>query len=203
MVNCLFYDIIESPELHSLWLNTLSYMENCGARMIAKCEHPTKVKQEMLKHAAEEFRHAYYLKCQIAKIGNFKLEDYALKNILGGLASKYYLKRLNETICRYLQSCMEPAYLQFAAYVCVTFAIEQRAGQIYPLYQKILKEKKSKATVQSIILEEKGHLEEMENEMKEIPDNHQHRQNILEIEEKLYKEWLQNLERSVGFNSRR
>ena len=49
--------IIPSPDLHAAWLNTLSYLENSGARLIAACEHPTGVKEEMLKHAAEEFRH--------------------------------------------------------------------------------------------------------------------------------------------------
>ena len=51
--------IVKSSSLHGLWINTLSYLENCGARMIAACEHPTLVKEEMLKHAAEEFRHAH------------------------------------------------------------------------------------------------------------------------------------------------
>jgi hypothetical protein len=42
-------------------------MENAGARKISKCEHPTLVTQIQLKHAAEEHRHAYYLKKQIGK----------------------------------------------------------------------------------------------------------------------------------------
>lgn len=60
--------IIASDELHAKWLNTLSFLENCGARKIAACEHPTLVKEEMLKHAAEEFRHALHLKRQIGRI---------------------------------------------------------------------------------------------------------------------------------------
>ena len=48
----LIITIIAAPELHAKWLNTLSYLENCGARKIAACEHPTLVKEEMLKHAA-------------------------------------------------------------------------------------------------------------------------------------------------------
>ena len=36
--------IVASNELHAKWLNTLSYLENCGARKIAACEHPTLVK---------------------------------------------------------------------------------------------------------------------------------------------------------------
>ena len=33
--------LIAAPSLHAKWLNTLSYLENCGARKIAACEHPT------------------------------------------------------------------------------------------------------------------------------------------------------------------
>src|SRR5271170_3629580 len=77
--------IVASDELHAKWLNTLSFLENCGARKISACEHPTLVKEEMLKHAAEEFRHAHHLKKQIAKIpGGITIEDYTLSSLLGG-----------------------------------------------------------------------------------------------------------------------
>ena len=59
---------IANEVMHAKWINTLSYLENCGARKIAACENPTLVKEEVLKHAAEEFRHAHYLKRQIARI---------------------------------------------------------------------------------------------------------------------------------------
>ena len=62
--------VIAHPDLHAKWLNTLSFLENCGARKIAMCEHKTLVKEEMLKHAAEEFRHAHDLKKQLLKILN-------------------------------------------------------------------------------------------------------------------------------------
>lgn len=61
--------VVADRTLHGRWLNTLSYLENCGARKIASCEHPTKVKEEMLKHASEEFRHAFYLKKQLSRLG--------------------------------------------------------------------------------------------------------------------------------------
>lgn len=78
----LIAQIVKNPFLHGLWINTLSYLENCGARMIAACEHPTRVKEEMLKHAAEEFRHAFYLKKQLARIGK-SYEDYRRAHLLG------------------------------------------------------------------------------------------------------------------------
>src|ERR1700758_2678612 len=84
--------IVASDELHVKWLNTLSFLENCGARKIAVCEHPTLVKEEMLKHAAEEFRHAHHLKRQIDKINSFSLCDYSPHHILGGYQTLHYLR---------------------------------------------------------------------------------------------------------------
>ena len=74
--------IVVSDELHAKWLNTLSFLENCGARKIAACEHPTLVKEEMLKHAAEEFRHAHHLKRQIKKVSSYRMETYSLSSLL-------------------------------------------------------------------------------------------------------------------------
>src|ERR1700733_11588698 len=91
----LLYQIVSTPLLHAKWLNTLSYLENCGARKIAHCEHPTKVKEEMLKHASEEFRHAYYLKQQIRKVHPQPMNTYSLNSMLGGFASFHYLNLLD------------------------------------------------------------------------------------------------------------
>src|SRR5437899_9916061 len=95
--------IIPSRELHAKWLNTLSFLENCGARKIAACEHPTLVKEEMLKHAAEEFRHAHYLKRQIPRIWTRPMETYSLDSMLGGIATLHYLNALDLKTSRYLK----------------------------------------------------------------------------------------------------
>src|ERR1700733_4610834 len=87
--------IVASNELHAKWLNTLSFLENCGARKIAACEHLTLVREEMLKHASEEFRHAHYLKRQIQRVTSEPCDDYSLKYLLGGTASLHYLASLD------------------------------------------------------------------------------------------------------------
>src|ERR1700733_7542998 len=97
----LLHIIVNSSQMHSKWLNTLSFLENCGARKIASCEHPTLVKEEMLKHAAEEFRHALHLKKQIEKISK-PLPTYAEEHILGGFQTWHYLAKLDLKACRYL-----------------------------------------------------------------------------------------------------
>ena len=69
--------IINDAQLHARWLNTLSLMENTGARKISACEDPETVTYIILKHAAEEHRHAFYLKKQIEKVDQKACATYA------------------------------------------------------------------------------------------------------------------------------
>jgi hypothetical protein len=182
--------IVKNPLLHGLWINTLSYLENCGAKMIAASEHPTLVKEEMLKHAAEEFRHAFYLKKQLARIGK-TYEDYQLGSTLGGWPGTHYLKRLNLQASRYLQTLkLAGAQIKELAYLLVTYAIELRAEELYPIYQAALKRSQSKVQVQSILLEEKEHLHEMEKELNRIPSSSQHVEIVCGFEACFFRRWL-------------
>lgn len=183
--------IICSDDRHAKWLNTLSYLENCGARKIAACEHPTNVKQEMLKHAAEEFRHAHYLKSQIAKMG-LVLKDYALPNLMGGVASLHYLSALDIQISRYLskEEKLSEKAVREAAYLLVTYAIELRAEELYPLYEEALRKGDSKVRVKSILLEEKEHLNEMRDALDQFPFGWQYAKHVCLIEGDLCKKWL-------------
>ncbi len=181
--------IVAVPSLHGLWLNTLSYLENCGARKIASCEHPTAVKEEMLKHAAEEFRHAFYLKTQLSRIGH-SFEDYRRCHLLGGWAAYHYLNSLDLQTCRYLRKTSLSETKQLA-YLLVTYAIELRAGELYPIYQSILKQHSSKVQVQSILLEEKEHLQEMEEALQLVPMSEKHIEIICQMEASACAHWLQ------------
>lgn len=182
--------IVQEPKLHGLWVNTLSYLENCGARKIASCEHPTAVKEEMLKHASEEFRHAFYLKKQLTRI-NQHYDDYRLPYLLGKWDAYHYLDALDLYTCRYLSDSGMP-FLQVKelAYLLVTYAIELRAAELYPLYQKTLKQYQSKIQVQSILLEEKEHLEEMQEQLSHIAHAPTYMEHICRIEADLFKKFL-------------
>lgn len=166
---------IADQKRHLIWLNTLSFLENCGARKIARYEHPTYVRREVLKHAAEEFRHAHHLKEQMKKLTAKPLCDYRL--IFGGPCTRRYLDRLEAAICRKTEEYIYPL---------VTYAIEKRAQKLYPLYQKLLKEAGSKISVMSIIKEEEGHLEEMENTL----GNHPLKEWVCKVEENVYQKWV-------------
>lgn len=183
--------IVTVPVLHGLWLNTLSYLENCGARKIASCEHPTAVKEEMLKHAAEEFRHAFYLKTQLSRIGQ-SYEDYRRSHLLGGWATYHYLNILDLQTCRYLRKMgVSPFATKQLAYLLVSYGIELRAGQLYPIYQSILKQHASKVQIQSILLEEQEHLQVAETALKLVPLPEKHIEVICQMEASACAHWLQ------------
>ncbi|MDR6486762.1 rubrerythrin [Chryseobacterium vietnamense] len=185
--------IVQDGNTHAKWLNTLSFMENAGARKISKCEHPTLVSQIQLKHAAEEHRHAYYLKKQIGKINPELCKTYESTELLAPIATSQYLHSLDIKACRYLQKAfnLDKTDIKYAAYLFVTYAIEVRADELYPVYQEALTEASSKIMVKSIILEEEGHLEEMINQLNEFsPDWKDHADHILTIEKELHEEWI-------------
>jgi hypothetical protein len=193
--------IVQEGSTHAKWLNTLSFMENAGARKISKCEHPILVSQIQLKHAAEEHRHAYYLKKQIGKIDPELCKTYESSELLASIATRQYLHSLDIKSCRYLQEAFQlnKEDLRYAAYLFVTYAIEVRADELYPVYQQVLTETSSKIMVKSIILEEEGHLEEMINQLNEFsPDWRQHADHILTIEKELHEQWINAITQEVA-----
>jgi hypothetical protein len=193
-------DILKDNTLHAKWLNTLSYMENAGAKKISASEDKEKVSLIILKHAAEEHRHAYYLKKQIAKLGDTLCENYEDQYLLAPKASKYYLNNLDVQVCKYIKSelSLKGNDLKFAAYLLVTYAIELRADELYPVYQEALSSIDSKVTVKSIILEEEGHLEEMIHQLKAFsPDWEKHAAIAVELEKKLYEGWMVGIEEEL------
>ncbi|WP_213279497.1 hypothetical protein [Chryseobacterium indologenes] len=193
--------IVQDGSTHAKWLNTLSYMENAGARKISKCEHPTLVSQIQLKHAAEEHRHAYYLKKQIGKIDPELCKTYESTELLAPIATSQYLHSLDIKACRYLQNAfnLDKTDIKYAAYLFVTYAIEVRADELYPVYQEALTEASSKIMVKSIILEEEGHLEEMIHQLNEFsPDWKHHADHILTIEKELHEEWINAITQEVA-----
>jgi len=188
--------IVDSNALHAKWLNTLSFLENCGARKIAACEHPTLVKKEMLKHAAEEFRHAHHLKRQIERISPHSIIDtYALSFMLGGTSTLHYLTALDLNTSRYLKTLGLPKHsIKEASYLLVTYAIELRADELYPIYDAVLRKAGSRVAVKSILLEEKEHLNEMQEGLKQLPSGFIHAEHVCRIESHLCKKWLDTIQ---------
>jgi hypothetical protein len=195
-LNKLLPFIIADNEIHARWLNTLSLMENTGARKISASEDPLTVTYIILKHAAEEHRHAFYLKKQIEKTGLALCPTYAPEYLLAPGFSKYYLNQLDIEVCRYLKKDLglTGKDLRFAAYLLVTYAIEVRADELYPVYQDALDNAGSKINVKSIILEEEGHLEEMISQLKKFSAEWEvHAEKAVEFETRLFSDWVKAL----------
>jgi len=200
-LSALLNTIVNNNALHARWLNTLSLMENTGARKISASEDPLTVTYIILKHAAEEHRHAFYLKKQIEKFRGIDCPTYSGEYLLAPAYSKYYLNQLDVQVCRYLKTTLnlKGAELRFAAYLLVTYAIEVRADELYPVYQDVLDEAKSKVNVKSIILEEEGHLEEMINQLKSFsPDWEHHAAIAVDIETGLFNNWISGLQQELA-----
>jgi hypothetical protein len=199
--NQILSTIIKNDQLHARWLNTLSLMENTGARKISASEDPETVTYIILKHAAEEHRHAFYLKKQIEKTKTGNCPTYANGYLIAPKSSKYYLNQLDIDVCRYLKREMglKGIELRFAAYLLVTYAIEVRADELYPIYQDELDKVSSKVNVKSIILEEEGHLEEMINQLKSFsPDWQFHADKAVEMESQLFDQWVDQLSKEIN-----
>ncbi len=200
-LNNILPKIVADNQLHARFLNTLSLMENTGARKISASEDPVSVTYIILKHAAEEHRHAFYLKKQIEKTGKNLCPTYATNYLVAPAYSKYYLNVLDVEVSRYLKKELGLAgkELRFAAYLLVTYAIEVRADELYPIYQEALDNAGSKVNVKSIILEEEGHLEEMIAQLhKFAPDWQRHANKAVEIETRLFNSWVEALGKEVN-----
>ena len=190
--------IVVSDEMHAKWLNSLSMMENTGARKISKYEHPVHTNIIVLKHAAEEARHAYYLKKQISKLAGDACPDYSYPYLLAPIESYHYLQMLDVEACRYLKNKMklEGRALKHGAYLLVTYAIEVRADMLYGIYQEALTKHESRVNVKSIILEEEGHLEEMQRMLEVFdPKWKELAADMCEVENKLFETWISAIDR--------
>lgn len=193
--------VVADDALHARWLNSLSVMENTGARKIARYEDPVAVDLTVLKHAAEEFRHAFYLKKLIGRLESAHCPDYSDAYLLAPAATRHMLRRLDTAICRMLKGRHDvPAEkLKHGAYVLVTYAIETRADTLYGTYQEALTAADSRVNVKSIIAEEEGHLEEMTRMLEDFhPQWRDLAEEALKIEQRIFGEWLEEVGREVG-----
>jgi hypothetical protein len=79
------------------------------------------------------------------------------------------------------------------AYLLVTYAIELRAAELYPIYDTVLRKIGSRVVVKSILLEEQEHLAEMKNGLRELPFGEIYANYVCAIESALCKNWLQSI----------
>ena len=188
--------IIADDDLHCRWLNTLSMLENVGACKITESERYFRVTESVLKHAAEETRHAYYLKRQLRKLTDTGFDTYHPEFLINALASYRYIHKLDCRISRLLREDLglSGGALRRHAYILVTYAIEKRADEVYGLYQSCLRETGSKVSVRGIIAEEEQHLAEMDQDIDALFENPERwKAQVCAIEQALFADWHRRL----------
>lgn len=198
----LLYDIVADDQLHARFLNTLSLMENTGACKISAIKDSTMINLMLLKHAAEEHRHAYFLKKQVIKL-KANCINYHSHEILAPLASKQYLTKLDIAVYRHFKNSAEilPERLGLYTYLMVTYIIELRADELYPLYQEVLEKCVSKVNVKAIIIEEKGHLAEMAKQLAQCDKEWQkHALPLIAAEQAIFSDWVTQLKQNLVRN---
>lgn len=185
--------IVANPSLHGRWLNTLSFLEHVGSRKIFRAKLGAQMNEMLLRHAAEEARHALFFKSMARRERG--ASDFHAESLLCGWSANRYIQCLDAAVRDHLGPNRD-----YHCYLLTTYLIEIRAGSVYPLYQAILKEAQSSISLRSVILEEEGHLREMTEEM----ENHslvKDAQQLSRAEESLFTRFLEKLEAGTRTSS--
>lgn len=152
-----FSDVIpalaKSKDLHSRFINTLSYLEYVGARKILKSQDESSISMELLAHIAEEVRHAQVLKKIALKMSDHRLPTYADDQLLAGAEARAYIQAVDRS--------SEKENSSFKNYLYTTLLLEERAKKIYPFYEPILAEAGFPGALRAIVLEEESHLHQI------------------------------------------
>ena len=190
--------VIHDNLLHSRWLLTLSYLENCGARKISEFQsiYKGQVPLSILQHAWEESRHAFFMKKQISKL---EQDPDKKRDFLGGTKAKNLLYLLDVKILKLLKEnyVKKKEDLYYGAYLLTTYAIETRADTLYGTYQKNLENSGSKINLKLIIKEEENHLKEIEEKINKIQNFSLLKPKVLEIESDIFSNFLSAVEEEI------
>ena len=143
--------ITTNTTLHSRWLNTLSYLEYIGTRKILKSLPAHIFNKTFLEHVNEEARHSLFFKNLAQKVAQKKLSFKEYELLAPQIGSDYF-----QQIDRYTLkfSFTNPVI----NYLYTTYTVEERAIVVYSLYNEILKRKNFPFSLESVLNDEKKHL---------------------------------------------
>jgi hypothetical protein len=148
-------DVIADAERHARFLNMLSMLEHIGSRKIMLTQMGGTLNTEVLKHLAEETRHAVFFKTRAEHLSAGSLE-YDAESMMCRQPAVMYFGRLDAGI-----SCVLSKAARDLPYHWVSLIVELRANWVYALYQEELVKAGAKFSLKSIIAEEKGHMADM------------------------------------------
>lgn len=199
-LNSFLTSVIKDNKKHALWLNTLSLLEHIGSRKILLTQSNEFTSEMILRHATEEARHALFFKKAARLIRADFNSGYQPNELLNGSSAKMYFAKLDATVRKNLKrDAISKDIFAYLAYLYTTTVIELRAMTVYGAYDELLQSNSQLLSLQNLILEEQGHLEEMSDELKRLDSRFQSRLNeLVEKEEKLFQKFLSQLTLSVG-----
>ena len=183
-------------DLHARFLNTLCWMEHLGSAKILLSQRGTGLPEDVLRHLAEEARHAQFFRRAAERIAARELLCVD-EDALAASAARAYMGRLDAGISR------ELGYDGGLCYRYVTLVVELRAEWLYRLYEEVLRAEASPLTLASVLSEEEAHLREVSDALRESDPEHAPRRRVFEaLESSLFERWLRAM-REAAFPSPR
>ena len=154
---------VDHPAEHARFLNTLALLEHIGSRKIMVSQTRGPLRQETLKHLAEETRHAYFFKRAAEGFARRELH-FDDADAIRPVSAQMYIGRLDAAIDHALGSKVANE----VPYLFVSLTIELRAIWTYRLYHEVLSERASQLSLKSVLAEEELHLEQMVRRLGEL-----------------------------------
>lgn len=174
---------VERPKEHARFLNTLSMMEHIGSRKIMVSQTEGPLGRDILKHLAEETRHAFFFKKAAETLARRKLE-YDVGETLCPASARMYFGRLDAGIT----ATLDPDTHVEVPYLYVSLTVELRAIWTYRLYQDALVARSTSLSLKSILAEEELHLSQMLERLRALGAHpEQHVPTFARHEDKLFR----------------
>ena len=129
------------------WVELLALLEFVGCRKMIKSFDVFAMGLSELKHLSDEASHAYLLKKLIAEEWG---EGAPSTEFPFSRAGWNYFQGLDQRITAAVKD-------EASAYAAVSFAIERRVLEIYPLYSSMTRRKRVRETLLAILKDERGH----------------------------------------------
>lgn len=179
--------VLEKPEREWRLLNTLSLLEHIGSRKILQSHlRVVGVCGGVLKHLAEETRHAAFLKKAAETIAGRSL-GFSPAELLGYQYVRSYLDRLDALITREVS--------RPNAYSNMSYVIEVRALWFYTLYHEVSAALGRAPNLKGLIAEERRHLDQMAERIRATSSGASQRlSSFLLMESGLFKKLLMAME---------
>jgi len=175
--------LVQVPELHARFVNSLSLMEYIGCRKIVKSRLESEISLLLLTQISEEVRHAQILKKLALKLSENKLNGYGEDDTLCGKEAVEYMQSVDHSVGQVLEE--EGTWTH---YLLATLLIEERANLIYPFYDELLTSIGLKNVFKGILAEEKTHLVQVKKDLDGRP----------EMSETVWKKLRENEEKAFG-----